>query len=579
MGFDDKPKTGGDDATNDLRETAQQGDLAGQAETAADFDEKKKEMVDRVEEIFKKHVSAANPALQERGFPELERMKAGWIADIEKLFNERKQKYEEMSVTAGMNMPAERRNLMNEILAGATRDAETKLKLIEGAIEKTKTGEQVGSADAGNVERAVKGVEKLMNANPDLQETGLKLTEGKNRADDLTERDYFNVITLLRPYDISRQSTDAKSTFEATSAGTLIGLMSPEQRYRLMQVLMTSQKKDETVSIMDGLLSVGLLSRDQGESLMKEAIAKGLLTQQRFDGDFKAKFEQGYYDAEVQKYRAIINAEDRQKYAGVYSENIMNRVVGRPLVGGLLALWGLILVTLNVAANWKDKQAMLKNPYIYAGAAGVLAGTEIATGTLNRKTSWFGAGVVSRGLYKLGGAGDEKKNYFEMETRGKIANVLLNAPAPLVAYLDGGGYATMLELRAEKSQKGEKPLVTVDELIQKEKTKGADAQAGRLAQLKTMSFVSVADVNMKLNMVSEGASNVLNIENNEAFAAMAQEIRATQKPGGAPAEVPATAPTAVAQAPVQAPAQPAKAASPAPSQPPKPSSDKGPIIA
>jgi len=499
----------------------------------ADFEQKKKEMVDRVEDIFKKYVSAANPALSERGYPELEKMKAAWISDIETIFNDRKKKYEEMSASPSLTISAERMNLLREILSGATAEAETKLRLIEGVIMRTKTGEYINSADAGAVERAIKGIENLTRENPDLEETGLKLTAGKAKADDLTSSDYSNVINLLQPYHIVQQQTDAKNTFEVTTAGVLIGLMSPEQRYRLIQILMEGPKRGQTVSVIDGFLQVGLLSRDQGEALMKEAIAKGIMTQQQFDSSFKLKLEEGFYDVEARKYRELLREEDTRKYSGVYAENIMNRVVGRPLIGGILALWGMILTTLNIAANWQNKSAILKNPYVYAGLAGALAGTEIATGTMSRKNPWFGAGVVARGIDKLGGTTNDEKSAFEIETQGKIADIILNAPAPLVAYLDHGGYGTMLALRREKLAKGEKPLVTVNELIQQEKAQGNNDQAARLAQLQSMSFVSEESVNIKLNMVAEGCANILKIEDNQSFAALVMEVRATQKPSGA----------------------------------------------
>jgi hypothetical protein len=550
------------------------------------FAEAKKKSMERIEEIFGKHVSASNSELSERGYPELEKLKQKWMADFEKLFNDWEKDYR----AATADMPEDRRAfILRERLDKVTAQAETQLRMMEGAIKGAKTGEQVTSNDAGAVERAVSGVKKLMDENPAVQETGLKLTEGKNRADDLTPQDYLNVIGLLKPYDVSSGGADSKTAFEATAGGALVGLMSPEQRYRLMQSFMDSGRRGETVQVLDGFLSTGMLSRVQGEALMKEAVAKGVMTQQQFDADFRTKLEQGYYDAEVRKYRELVRSEDLQKYSGNYSDNIMNRVVGRPLVGGLLALWGAILTALNIAANWHNKKEIPKS-YAMVGVAGIIAGTEIATGTMQKQKPWFGAGVVSGGLDKLGGSSEEAKNSFENQTRGKVADIILNAPAPLAAYLDKGGYATMMQLRAEKSQKGEQPLVSVDELIEREKAGNNLERAELLARCKSLSFVTETDINLKLNMVAEGASNVLKIGDNEGFLAFSKEVHGTQKPGG---ETPAgmkpesrpAAPTAVASAqpaPAQSsiPAQPALPLQPAGSeQAPLPPSDEGPVNA
>lgn len=98
----------------------------------------------------------------------------------------------------------------------------------------------------------------------------------------------------------------------------------------------------------------------------------------------------------------------------------MNDLAGKPMVGALVGLWGLVLTTFNLVANIPNMKkegnwgAIAKNPYIYAGIAGMAAGTEIFTGTLNDNSEWFGNGLLSKTATELGG---EKESQKEASTR------------------------------------------------------------------------------------------------------------------------------------------------------------------
>ncbi len=545
MGDPTKPESGGAEKT--APEQPKQG---AQTEMPADFEKRKKEMVDQVDKTFDKAISAGSTKLDERALQKMMDLKKAQEKSMEDLFERHRKAFEEKSKQGVAN----RDTMLQQLLDTATVEAQQKIQALDAVIQRNKKDVFITTGEAYEIEKAVLGVDKMLEEDKKIQEAGMKLMEGKNLAD----QDYLYIVSILNPYDVFKQRTDIKNTFEATSAGVLVGMMSPSQRYRLVEVFMDSAKKKDTTVLIDAFLRTGNLSRDQGEALLNEAVSKGILTNEQFQRDFKAKLDQGYYEQEVQKFKQMIETEVRKDYTGVFADNIMNRLSGRPVIGGIMALWGFILVALNLTANIKNKSSWLKNPYIWAGAAGMMAGTEIASGTVKMGTPWLGAGVIGRGLESMSETDEAKKNALKKKARDDIGNFIMNSPKELVDYLDKGGYETMLEIRRAKIAEKKSQAFNLDELIESEKKKSG-TQAQKLTALKTSTFISETEINKKFNTLAEEADNILGLQNNAEFAKLAKEIRDSQKPGQSMASAkPVPGATDAAQVP-GAPQEPANA--------------------
>jgi hypothetical protein len=488
------------------------------------YDEIREAKVDKVEKTFEDRISAGSVKLDEKALTRLRNLKEKQKREISEIFEKRRREFGQRIGAGSANHDA----LAAELIKTAAADADKRIAAIDLVI-KAKTKEQYITTDeAAEIEKAVIGVEKLAGEDKKLQATAEKIFKGGT----LTDEDYSYVAGILNPYDYNvQQRKDVNQAFEATSSGVLVGMMKPGQRFRLIQVFMDSPKKAESPQLIDAFLRTGILNRDQGGTLFQEAVTKGIITQQQYQNDLKAKLDQGYYQQETAKFRAIIEQERNRDYRGTYSENIANRVVGAPMLGAFAALWGSVLTLLNVWTTLSNKEdhnklaSLLKNPYVYAGMGAMALGTEVATGTMKKGAGLVGGGVVGRALDTLGESDAQQKTAVQERARGRISDIMLNSPKELVTYLDEGGFATILELRKNKIAKKEQPLITIAELAPLEQNQD---QATKLNNLKTLNATSERETNIALTTVAE-ASSVLKIENKDAFAKLVVDIRQKQK--------------------------------------------------
>jgi hypothetical protein len=318
-------------------------------------------------------------------------------------------------------------------------------------------------------------------------------------------------------------------SFEATSAGVFLGMMSQAQRYKLVEVFMDSPKKKDTVVLIDAFLSTGNLTRDQGEALFQEAVSKGVLTQEQFAADYKKKLDSGYYQEQVNKFKAMLEEEKGRDYTGIFSENIVNRAVGTPIVGGLAAFWGFLVAAVNImvtVANKDDKHkiaSILKNPYVYAGLGGMAVGIEMVT--VKKGTSLLDGGAISTALEGASESGEKEQQTVERNARTRISEVM-DSPTEITAYLKEGGFTTIQALRTEKISHQQKPEIKVDELLPLEKDATNKA---RLEAMKHLEYVKEEEVNTRLTLVSEACS-ILKIDDKDKFTKLLAELSAEQKP-------------------------------------------------
>jgi hypothetical protein len=484
------------------------------------FEEKKGEMISAAEEAITKHFSAGSDKLDEKALLRLREMVEKQKKAIADLFEERKRAYEE-GVKKGSS---DREKLGRELIAGSTTEARQRIRLLDQTIRSKKKGEYIVTDEVYEIEAVITGCEKLLKEDKQGQEIAAKLAEGK----ELTDEDYKHIISILNPYNIVSQKADIQSTFEATIAGVLIGLLKPEQKERLLELFMVSDKKAQTAEVIDAMLRTGSINRDLGEKLFLEAIAKGVLTQERYNKEFKAKIDQGFYQEEAARNRKLIEDELNSNYRGRVSENIMSRGVGSPLLGAAAGIWGLLLMGLNVwsvLANKEDDnkiESLLANPYIYAGGALMLGGAEVATSGLKKGSGsimgMVGGGVVSNYIDSMG---EDEEAEGKKNARARLTEIYENAPKELLAYLDNGGFNTIKKLREEKTKKGERPTISLAELTAAETD---SAQKTRLANLKATAFVTENTINIQLTVVGEAAS-VLGINTAEEFTKLTDEIK------------------------------------------------------
>lgn len=492
------------------------------------FEARKQAKIEKIEDTFEQAISAGSKGIDERALVRIRELKERQKKAVRELFTEKKKSFDSR---AKENVGA-RQSLADEILKSADEEAQRRITALEAVIAEHKKETYITTDEAYEIEKAVFSIDDMVKKNTDMPRLAQKIHEGKV---DLTTQEYLQIVKIMNPYDILKQRTELKQTFEATSAGALIGIMKPDQRYHLVEVFMDSDKKSESLKIIDSFLRTGILSKVQGEKLTQIAVAKGLLTQAELEKEWKTKFESGYYQQEVDKLKKVMEEEKVKDYRGMFSENLMERITGRPLVGGIMALWGTILMGINIAANmgtkghrWEQLSTLKTNPYFYAGLGGMLAGTEIATGNLKNGSEWVGGGVIGRGIESLSEKDDdESKTAFEKQMRQKMVDTYLNSPKAVEEYLDNGGFETMAKVRDEKLKKKELPLMKIDDLILAEKV---PTQITRLNAIKTNPYVSQEKIESDLTIIIEAGFKA-GISGNSGFIAAIEKGKKDQTPG------------------------------------------------
>ncbi len=490
-----------------------------------DYDEKRDEMVGEAEKTFEDRISAGSIHLDEKALFRLRKLKEKQKREIASIFEKHRQEFGKRVQTA----PANRDAMAAELIKTAAADAGKRITALKQVIEAKTKETYITTDEAAEIEKAVIGVENLAREDKKLQAVAEKIFNGET----LTDDDYAYIVTVIKPcdYEVATRRTDIRQSFEATSSGVLVGLMNPAQRFRLIQVFMDSPKKAESAQLIEAFLRTGIISRDQGESLLLEAVRKGIITRERYQTDFKAKLDSGHYQEETAKFRAIIEQERCRDYRGKFSENIVSRVVGLPAVGGVVALWGSVLAILNIWTTLSNKddhnklKSLLANPYIYAGLGAAALGTEVATGTIKKGAGVVGGGVIGRGIDTMSESDEDQKKEVRERARGRVADIMLNSPRELVTYLEEGGFVKIMELRKSKIAKNERPSVKIAELIPLETN---PIQTARLNGLKTLSATSENNANIALTTIGE-ASVILDIDSDEAFKKLVAEIRQKQK--------------------------------------------------
>ena len=496
------------------------------------FDKEKEKMVDQVEEIFSKRISAGSNTLAPRALEAINNLKEEQKNAARKLYDAKKQEYEKRAVqSAGL-----RTQLAEQLLKDANDEAKKLVSGLEAILKKYVKNTNITTEEVYEVYKAVIGFEQISKQHPELQVVGEKLGNGK----ELNDEDYRIVAKLLNPNTLVIEKSSPSKSFEATAAGGIINRMRPDQRFKLMQVFMESDQKGSTQQLLEGLLASGVVNRYQAEQLMKLPQASAIT----FTPDFRDKLARGYFEEQAQQVRAKMQKEVAEKLEGSDARNIVDKFVGdgiidSPLVYFAMMAWGALTSGLNLIAslrvNWDDIPGSLKdfaekaskNPYIYIGAAAMGVGYQGFSGNMNDR-GFMGGGIVAW-LESLGEA--EQSDAIKKNGRKIAGEIYLNSPRDFAAYIDAGGFQTMIDLKAAKVAESKPPLITIDDLIKQEK------DTGRKALLST-SLKPMKDIDKKLNYFAESAV-AMNINSTRDLDSELSKLRTEQTsavmaPGSSP---------------------------------------------
>jgi len=433
------------------------------------FDEKAKKYAERMKEIFEKRIS--RPGLGEIAIREVGQMEQGQKQAISKLFEKYKMEFQQLAATR----KGDRDKLANELFDRADREATALVEQVEAVMQSLVKGNFITENEIVDLRKRLVGIEKIA-SEPNGKKLGELLIKLNNNGEP-SESDYADIIKILNPRDITKKDAKPQENFEATTCGLLIALMKPDQRFKLVQKLMDFPRHMETGSVIDGFMRNGILNGMQGEALFLQAFQKGIISRQEYE-DYQTKIKDGTYQKEAKKIQDEINTQV-QRLKGMYNENLMNRVVGAPMLGLGMLLHSIFWLITNILASGGNFKEIANNPYVYAAIGEGALGLEVASGSMKKgtETLGIGAGKVTGWIERMGKK-DAPKNDTEKRAYDMLADIYLNYP-DFGHYLEKGGAEAILDLRKEKEGKGKKGLelhITLQELIKKEEKNKSQQQ-------------------------------------------------------------------------------------------------------
>lgn len=489
------------------------------------------ELVERLEKLKSEKVSPGSSDLSERANAIMQSIIQKQLDEIDGLKVEAEKKFQEESKQGHQSLDL----LADEILKDLTDKGTVKIASFESTMNRLVKDKFVVTSEVYEISKVLEGIEAVQKASPELQQAFQKLQENK----ELTDDDFKAIIASLNPFDIDQQRHDSSKNFEATNAGVCLRFMRPDQRYKLVEMFMdptiNPQKNKDSVQFLEALLSSGHLTRTQGEELFAKAIKTGLLTEDDYEKTYKPKLETGgEYEKANRELQKAVEEELQKGYYGEYADNIMNRVVGKPALGALTTAWGFILVLLNVLANKKDLKNLAKNPYFYAGLAGMGYGAEMMTSTMKKGASEYawgtvGGGIVSHAINSMDNQSDAEKE--QKQARAKLEKLYPAMNPTAKEYIEQplGGFETIAKVREEKETQeliGEERIITLDDLIKAETSTDAKEKIMAMKELKPSEQEACV---IQINEVAEIGPR-LNVTSDRDFKKILDDIDATQRP-------------------------------------------------
>lgn len=477
------------------------------------FDEKEAEATKKVEEIFEKKISGSK--MGEVALTEVRTMKEQQKVAVKTTFERFKKEYQEKAE----DNKSERDTLAKELLERAEKEAEARVQNIQLILNMLVKGDYITEEEAAALKRVLVGIEKISAKDIQTQEILLKLQQGRG----LDKQDYARIITMISPHDLTARDAKPRERFEATSAGILIGFMTPVQRYQLVEELMDSYKREQTAEVIDGFLRTGILTVAQGEELFKEAVQKKIITEQQFQEVYKKRLDQGFYVDEVKKVRDAMEAEVK-RMKGMYDVNLMERVVGKPLLGAGMLLHSFFWILTNVLAAGGDFKSLFRNPYMWAAVGEGALALEMTSGSIKRGTeNWgIGSGWISRAIERMSER-EGPKTTAEKQAVKMMADIYLSYP-DFGAYLENGGVTTILNIRKAKTGQG---LKGAELAISYEELRKSELDQLQQSRLEDANKKFPQKMTVQINTIAE-ALVILKVESQGDFNAKLSDIKYAQ---------------------------------------------------
>lgn len=448
-------------------------------------------LISEVGKAFDKKLTPGSGKIDERAVHRMEEIRNKQQLAIHYFFKHKINEYAKNIESQNSNL----KELATELQKSAIAKGNKRIDALKGILENKIEGSQVTNLDVLEVDMAIQVMESFEEDNPTLPALMEKVLKRTN----LTEEDYKQIVNLINPLDMRGKAREGSSVkdpiklFEATTAGAFIGSMDDGQRLDLAIAFMkTPGKKNQTKAFLDSMLNMGLFNKVNGETVLDKAKELNVITQGEYTGMI-TKLNNDVYAREAAEYGREIEKELNKFYKGRYARGLVDRMVGKPFWGILAMGWGAATLALNtMVAKGNPKHF---GPYWYAGLAGLIFGTESAFGSLKRgdsetggvlaSTFALGSGPVSAGLSKIG---DKSEKQEGLENNEKLFKKdYLNSPKEVRQYLDKGGFAKILELKAEISKdKNRTKEINVTELLKLEDTGKPGADDERYGLLNAM---------------------------------------------------------------------------------------------
>lgn len=503
------------------------------------FDEKIEEMLDKVDEAFDEKISklsrgdrAESPQrgrlikIRDRQKDEIRSLRKGILDEYDKRVKEVSR--EDLD------------KLADEMVNSLSAKAGSKVKEINILMKRIPESEKMTVKETVELDKAFEALKKLKEKmkqkhgdHGDFDRLFQVLGDGGK----LEKEDYEAIIDMMNPEDLSKQTGNTELLVERSTTGLFIILMSPAQRYELMELFIESDKKEHAPEVIDGLLQAGVLTRFQGKKLFEQA----------GDTKYKEKIEGSYYQDQQRKLEEAVNSKDIRTTSQRSCRNIVDRYVGMPMVHTALVAWGGLTALLNFAASWEkgDFGKTLSNfatSYGPLGLAGAGLGLEGLSSTIHKGEAkdtlekyGIGGGVVSRWIDSLL-SDEDRKDTTKRNAARLLAETYSNAPTDLMTYMDKGGFATIHELASEERKEREKaieegdddkkiePKVTLEKLIEREDDPG---QKAKLEGLKARNARADKPIDKALFTIA-ATSLPLGITTKEKMEEQLKKIRESQ---------------------------------------------------
>lgn len=218
----------------------------------------------------------------------------------------------------------------------------------------------------------------------------------------LTEEDYEDIVALMNPRNMRKARIDKSSdlssadAFTETNLGTVLALMNPAERVKLIEVMMDSDKAKDVPDTIDFLTRNAVLTLPQARYLFKRAQDEGIITAFQAK-EYDQKIDHEYADDQKKIQEALEKATVQLK--GQFATNELNRFFGMEGVGYVMKIHSIIWLAAGFLVNHADLKEFFFSPYTIAAAGEFLASEGITE---------FGGRVGA----KWGGIADLIEKYF-----------------------------------------------------------------------------------------------------------------------------------------------------------------------